>query len=512
MTVEVQTRELQEPDTLQWVVRLGGWVPVAFLVVCFLYAVAVSWHWPLMLDAAAMHYVVVLMQHGFAPYRDVIDFNMPGAYMTDWLVMHVFGPGDLAWRLFDVATMLVTIGSCYVIAKPFDGRAGLVSGLAISVLHASHGAGETGERDWVMMTLMLLGYALLFTALRRQRPLWMAAFGAVFGAAASIKPLMIPIPFVLLLLACWKLRRRSEKIAAYVRYAFLGAAFPLAGVILFLLRYHCTEAMIQISKGLLPYYTQVNNMPYPEMARLAAGGHPAIALGFVAVVMVLLKTWRNWELQCLLLGAGFGTWFYFAQHKGWEYHRATMQAFLILWLVLHAYLALRRQRFAMLSGFAVLAGLLFYATAKWLPDLRKTTQPQIMEADLQQDLFRLHAANTTGSVQCLEMVNGCLTTLYRMHIVQPTGFISDFFLFVPNAPPVVQQMRSRLLDEMAHKPPRVIVLTTSRWGTDEAVYPELQNWPALATMLNTQYVLDKERPGHGNGVSDAGYRLYVRRQ
>ena len=512
MTAQTQAAERPGTNTLQRLLLVGGWAPVVFMAVCLVYAIAISWHWPLMLDAADMHYVVVLMQHGFAPYRDIIDFNMPGAYMTDWLVMHVFGPGDLAWRLFDVFTMLVTTASCYVIAKPFDGRAGLLGGLAISVLHASHGAVETGERDWVMMMLMLLGYALLFTALRRQRPLWMAAFGITFGAAASIKPLAIPVPFVLLLLACWRLRRRSEAIGPYVRYAFLGAALPLAGVILFLVRYHCTAAMIQISKGLLPYYTQVNNMPYREMADLATGGHPAIAICCIAVLMLLLRTWRNWESQALLLGAGFGAWFYFAQHKGWEYHRASMQAFLILWIVLHAYLALRRQRFIMLAGCAILAAIVFYAAVKWLPDLRRTTQPQIMEADLQQDLSRLHAANTIGSVQCLEMVNGCLATLYRMHIVQPTGFISDFFLFVPNAPPVVQQMRSRLLDAMAQRPPGVIVLTTSRWGTDEAVYPDLETWPALGTLLKTQYMLEKERPGHGNGVSDAGYRLYVRRQ
>ena len=34
--------------------------------------------WGIGQDSRLMHYVVFLMRHGFAPYRDIVDMNMPG--------------------------------------------------------------------------------------------------------------------------------------------------------------------------------------------------------------------------------------------------------------------------------------------------------------------------------------------------------------------------------------------------------------------------------------------------
>jgi hypothetical protein len=38
-----------------------------------------SWsRWPLFWDAQVFHYGNFLIDHGFVPYRDIIDMNMPG--------------------------------------------------------------------------------------------------------------------------------------------------------------------------------------------------------------------------------------------------------------------------------------------------------------------------------------------------------------------------------------------------------------------------------------------------
>ncbi len=64
-----------------------------------------SWRWPLVGDASLIHYIGWLIGRGWAPYRQIGDMNMPGSYLIEMAAMHLFGMGDLAWRLFDFALM-----------------------------------------------------------------------------------------------------------------------------------------------------------------------------------------------------------------------------------------------------------------------------------------------------------------------------------------------------------------------------------------------------------------------
>lgn len=67
-----------------------------------------------------MHYVAFLVDHGKAPYRDIAEMNMPGAPMVDYLVIHILGPGSLAWRLFDLGLIGSAILAMVAIARPYD--------------------------------------------------------------------------------------------------------------------------------------------------------------------------------------------------------------------------------------------------------------------------------------------------------------------------------------------------------------------------------------------------------
>jgi len=87
-----------------------------------------SWRWPLVGDASLIHYIVFLAGHGMAPYRDLGDMNMPGSYLVEAAAMRVFGPGDLAWRLFDFTQLGVATASYFVIAD----RSGAPSMTALS--------------------------------------------------------------------------------------------------------------------------------------------------------------------------------------------------------------------------------------------------------------------------------------------------------------------------------------------------------------------------------------------
>ena len=302
-------------------------LPPLFLLVCFVLCVYWSRHWPIVHDASIMHYVVFLMDHGMAPYRDIIDINLPAAYMIQWTAVHVFGAGNAAWRVFDVLTMVAATAAGCWIALPYDWRAGIVGGLALGLFHLWGGPVEVGQRDWFLMVLLLLGYAFFFHALRKRQPLFIGLFAAAMGAAASIKPLAIPFPFVLLLLAWLILRRRQVAFGPYLRWALLGACVPVLASLLFLWRWHAFGAFLSIIRGLMSFYTGVGNAPQSFLLHMMFGRFLWTITICGVLLCLLLKTWKHHEIGLLALGTVFGAILYFGQRKGWSYHKGTLIAF-----------------------------------------------------------------------------------------------------------------------------------------------------------------------------------------
>src|SRR3954470_12965543 len=71
------------------------------LVACLAKFAIWSAHWPWMNDSQVFHYAVFLMQHGWAPYRQITDINLPGCYLSEFVGMTLFGTSDFGFRLYD---------------------------------------------------------------------------------------------------------------------------------------------------------------------------------------------------------------------------------------------------------------------------------------------------------------------------------------------------------------------------------------------------------------------------
>ena len=121
-----------------------------------------SRHWPLLGDASLMHYVVFLTDHGFIPYRDIYDPNLPGTYAVEWLAVHTLGPGDFAWRIYDFLLAAAATAAMCLIAGPGSRLAGLFAGALFFLLHGRDGIAELGQRD-LLMTVLLLASTAAFT-------------------------------------------------------------------------------------------------------------------------------------------------------------------------------------------------------------------------------------------------------------------------------------------------------------------------------------------------------------
>lgn len=461
-----------------------------------------SWQW----DTSPMHYVNFLLDHGKAPYRDIVDMNMPGSYFIEGWALRIFGPGDLGWRLYDFFLLAVLTASMIVIAWPYDWLAGLFGGAMFTLIHGAEGAGNAAQREEVMTVLIVAGIAFAFSSLRVRRPLLMLPFGFLVWLAVSLKPTVAPLGLILLLMSIPPLRKRKEAVMPYMGFALLGfavASFIIAG---FLLRYHAIGDFLSITKRLLPYYAGVGNLGIGTLLILLPPRIAFIPLLLITLILTLKnKDWKNWERQALAVAICFGALSFVAQRKGFAYHRYPFSAFLLLWMGLEFCRAMKMQGWTRGLGLTGAAGALLL-----LPGYCATiyaVKPNVVLTDtLMQDLERLGGPKLQNQVDCLDMVSGCLSALYRLGLVHHTGFLSDFMLFGPPGSQPSVYYRNLFLEEAHRNPPGVIVLTTSGLAQPES-FEKIAQWPQFVAFLNSNYSLDVTRISDPS--NSRGYRIYL---
>jgi hypothetical protein len=112
-------------------------------------------------DATYIHYVVFLTKHGMAPYREIIEINMPFAYLVERMAMATFGAGAAGWRVFDFFLIAVVITSCYQLLKNTSRAAGIFAGSLFAIVHGQDGVMMAGERDFVVAVCQLAALVCL---------------------------------------------------------------------------------------------------------------------------------------------------------------------------------------------------------------------------------------------------------------------------------------------------------------------------------------------------------------
>src|ERR1700733_12158037 len=117
-----------------------------FLFACTLTFCIRTMNWPLVGDASLIHYVAFLIDHGFKPYRDILDLNMPGSYLIDWMVIHILGAGALGSRLYDLLLLLFAGLAMSVIAWRRSRFAALYAACLFALFHGRDGMMQVGQR------------------------------------------------------------------------------------------------------------------------------------------------------------------------------------------------------------------------------------------------------------------------------------------------------------------------------------------------------------------------------
>lgn len=483
------------------------------LALCLTIFIVRSIWWPFVYDAALIRYANFLMQHHLAPYRDIQDYNLPGAYFFDWLVTHTLGVSALAWRAYDFLLMAVCGTAMYRIARPYSRFAGFYGAALFALFHARDGAGQAGQRDLVITALVLTGVALLLHKPRKNL-LPEVFFGLCIGVAATIKPTAIIALSIFLLPSS---NNPSNPRQRWWRAAAVLAGFILAPAtaLLWLWRMHALTAFWTTLTQYIPMHAHLGNLGFwPLLTRCITASHGTVLI----LALILAFTDKKPELRRLriFLGTGmvFGLLSYFIQAKGYPDHRYPFAAFLFLFAALEFTYSLRSPGFRRAVG---ITGLLFGTVLSVLSTSRalRDRWPADPVAALTQDLDALGGLALSNNIQCLDTVDGCIETLYDMRLVQSTGFVYDEFLFTapdavtPRQAEVRSALQRKLLAQLAAHPPRVIVVTPWLFPLGPDNYAKLSRWPSFEHLLGSCYRLDAERDFPAASYHK-GYRLYVR--
>ncbi len=449
-----------------------------------------SIHWRMMIDTPVMHYVIFLIHHGLRPYVDITDNNMPGAYLTEAAAMRLFGPGDLAWRLYEF-TLLGLMTACLAfLAKRVDWIAGLLAAGVFLALHASEGPQMAAERELVVTVLLLLACAALTYSLEQGIPAAMLVTGLAGALAASIKPTYIVFPLALLAIAAYVLRQSKNRLLPSLLWAALGMLLVALLCLAFLLHFHALSNFLFILTRVLPAYAGLTPPPWPAIVRVAI---PRSLLVLAVLTLPLAFTNRKhrasrpYETLILALGAAFGLLSFFAQRKGFPHHRYTFLVFLLLLLAMELFTSLQRTGWPRLWAAALLLCVLLGFIPRTVHSAARIPAQSALYTALRTDLHTLGPAQLQQNVFCFDLVYGCLNALYHEGIVENTGFTGDLLFFSPQPNFATTYYRNRFWDAMARNPPALLVVSNEDLMASNS-FTRLQRWPQLDAWLRANYV------------------------
>ncbi len=504
------------------------WPLGAVLVACGAIFVVMTRHWPMVQDAALLHYDVFLIQHGWTPYRDFVDINMPGAYWATALAMHLPSQPDVAWRIFDLALVALAGVGYYFIARPYSRFAALFATVLLLLVHGQDGVQQAGQRDLVIAVLLVLAFACLLEAMRQNRWVYVIPFGLGVGLAATIKPTADPLGVLLLgMVVIYRARRQDADRSATLGWlaAGLGAmAMPLIAMLVWLQRKGALKAWIALEHLVLPYYAALDRRPLGFTFSHSISPLAVLIVLWLLCLVLRGPDWPSFERLLTATAVVVNLGGLLLQGKALPYQRYPMLVFLLLLIALDLSTAWagrheRRRGASVAASCVALGGLccgcLVIAPLALARVHRFVAKPQEFDATLAADLRHVNGGNVSGRVQCLDTVQDCLPTIYAMRLLPATGIVSDQPLFDPVPAPAVKVFRQRFQREIMARPPLVFVAVSGYFLDSGSDYRKLDTWPAFQHWLDANYTVAAERNSPGvvrwwsRPQPEPGYRLYV---
>ena len=474
--------------------RVLSWTAIGAGAGLLAWLVGRSMTWPLVHDAPLLHYIARRIGEGAVPYRDLFDMNFPGVYLLHLLVVSTLGPGDLAWRLFDLTWLAAwALGGAAFVA-PWGRPAAAASAALLALYHLAGGAWQAGQRDFLLgpfLILGALGVARWLESLRCGSLTW---GGLALGAALTIKPHTVVLAAALAMMIVVTAWRAGHGVAGPLASFATGATVAPLAVVGWLAVAGALPAWRAIVIDyLIPLYSRLGRpadwgvyrpdawLPIAAGVLLSAGS--ALAAGRFGVRHAVAA-----------LGVLYGVVHFVGQGKGWEYHLYPLATFGIVTMVAGLPVAIRHRR----RPASILLLVSVALTLALLGDKARAVGLAGWERDKADRARRLAAELAPmlapgDTVQVFDTTAGGVHALLRLGVREPTRFLYDFHFFHDPGHPTIDALRAELIRALDAQPPALIVLFEEGWPVGG--YERFDTFPALAARL-LRYDLVQAGPGY----------------
>ncbi|HRQ22098.1 MAG TPA: hypothetical protein PLF42_01615 [Anaerolineales bacterium] len=491
--------------------RRATQIILILLAVFLIIQAAYSLRWTPTHDAAPLLYETFLMQGGKMPYRDIFDFQMPGAYAAYYLLGLVSNFGPLRLRILDLLILAALLVITYIAMRRFGKLPALAGGILFGLAYLQGGPSLSLQREYIL--LIFIAPALLI-GIRRDSltPKHRLALGLLFGLAAVIKPhaALGLLPFLLFDIA--DLRQRPNiSLPSLAKQSLLpmglGFLIPIALTAIWLGIAGALIPFLDIASNYWGLYSQIN-------------GRMEINTGADRWLFILAQLPYFGGYWLWLIPAGFGVYLHRNRQTGllaslalcyaiypalsgqfFPYHYIPF-AYLILLLasisisaINHPPLTIHPSTIHRLSSFLLI--LIIILTIRPSTAFIRQIEGKSVSTSTNRagEIARFLERNIEpgDTVQPLDWTGGTLLAMLQTRAPLATSYVFDFYFYHHVSDPYIQSLRADFMTQLQESNPRFIVEVTAidkPWVSGEDTN---RNFPELRIFLDERYSVTIER-------------------
>lgn len=235
---------------------LAAFVILLTLTFLFIIEVTLSLQWRMVHDTPLLHYVAFLVDRfDYVVYRDVFETSMPGTFLFHLAIGKIFGYGNPAFRLVDLAWLTTLLTITWHLMARFGRRVAWGSAVLFGLSYFQYGPSMSLQRDYLVVLPISLAVLLAASRPPVHRSFQLGLIGLLFGLVTTIKP-HLALGLLLVLWFYWRRAGRvnSEKFSFRITGTFvlIGFLLPVVAVLLWL-----------GSQGALPYFWEILSQYLP---------------------------------------------------------------------------------------------------------------------------------------------------------------------------------------------------------------------------------------------------------
>jgi hypothetical protein len=438
-------------------------------------AAVVSLRWQMAVDAPLLAYsALAIDQFGAVPYRDIFDFNAPGAYLANIAIGRIFGYSESGFRLADLACLSLIMAATLTALRRHGWQVAWTAALSFGFIYLGYGPDMSLQREYLL--LVPLSWAIALALADSMTLRHAAAIGALLGVAVSIKP---QSAIVWPAFAFWLYREggRRRHQAGLVTVMTTATVLPVAVALTWVWSAGGLDAFTDIASRYWPLYAELTSArPHAVVSGADLWAYrlnrfvisrdlrhliliPAIVGAWLAARSPADATTRSTALL-LSMVAGALQLYPLAAGKYWGYHwlPSIYGASLLASLCFVRFAPAARVPRDLAASMAVV---MITAQAPGLQTLWKESRIALADARVStatQIAGELRLRLTAGDrIQPLDWTGGVVHALFLTKTRLATPFLYDFYFYHHVSSPYIQSLRGRFLRELAAARPAFIV-------------------------------------------------------